>query len=83
MERCRAAWANFRVYVHSATCTAVGHALSVVRSLYPVVDLEIINDGFAKGTEDKVANQLVVEAIESAFKLIKDLDIFGDKKQQN
>jgi len=83
VERCRAAWSNFRVCVHSARCIAVGHALSVVQSLYPVVDLEIINDGFAKGTEDKVANQLVVEAIESAFKLIKDLDIFGDKKQQN
>jgi hypothetical protein len=30
VERCRAAWVNFRVYVHSAACTIIGHALSVV-----------------------------------------------------
>jgi len=30
VERCRVALANFRVYIHSSACTAVGHALSVV-----------------------------------------------------
>jgi hypothetical protein len=74
---------KFRVYVHSAACTAVGHALSVIRSLYPVVDLEIIDSGFAEGMEDKVADQLVEEATKSAIKLIEDLDIFGNKEQQN
>ena len=57
---------NFRVYVHSMACTAIGHALS-----------------FIEGTNDKVADPLMEEAIESAFKLIEDLDIFGDKEQQN
>ena len=33
--------------------------------------------------EDEVADQLVVEATGSAFKLVEDLDIFGDKEQQN
>ena len=50
VERCRVAWVNFRVYVHSAACTAVGHALLIVKSLYPVVDLDIIDGGFANGT---------------------------------
>ena len=83
MERCRTAWSNFRVCVHSAACIAVGHALSVVRSLYPAVDLKIIDSGFAEGTEDKVADQLAEKATESAFKLVEDLDIFGDTEQQN
>jgi len=82
-ERCRAAWANFRVHVHKAGCTVVGHALSVVRSLYPAVDLKIFDGGFTEGMEDMVADQLAEEATESAFKLIEDLEIFGDKKQQN
>ena len=34
-------------------------------------------------TRDRVADQLVEEATEEAFKLIEDLDIFGDKEQQN
>ena len=56
VERCKAAWANFRMYVHGVVCTAIGHALSVVRSLYPVVDLEIIDGQFTEGMEDKVAD---------------------------
>ena len=61
---------NFRLYVHDAACTAVGHALLVVQSLYSAVDRVIIDGGFAEGTEDKVSDQLVEEAIESAFKLV-------------
>jgi hypothetical protein len=45
--------------------------------------LEIIDSGFAEGTEDKVVDQLVEEATKSAIKLIEDLDIFGDREQQN
>ena len=56
VERCRVAWAKFRVYVHSVAYTAIGHALLVVWSLYPVVDLEIIDGRFTEGMEDKVAD---------------------------
>lgn len=71
---------NFRVNVHSAVCTTVGHALSVVWSLYPAVDLRIIDGGFAKGMEDTAADQLMEEATKLALKLVEDLDIFGDKE---
>jgi hypothetical protein len=47
------------------------------------VDLGIIDGGFIEGMENKVVDQLTEEATESAFELIKDLDIFGDKEQQN
>jgi len=69
--------------VHNTTCAAAGHALAVVRSLYPAVSLEVVDGGFMEGTEDAEAEWLAEEAIESAFKLIEDLDIFYDKEQQN
>lgn len=50
VERCRAAMANFRAYVHGSACTATGHALAVVRSMYLAVSLEAIDTEFAEGT---------------------------------
>jgi 5'-3' exonuclease len=47
VERCKAALANFRTYMHSTAYATVGHALAVVRSLYPTVSLEVIDGGFA------------------------------------
>ena len=79
VERCRASWAKFKVYVQSTACTAIGHALSFVRSLYPAVDLKIIDAGFPEDIKDEEADQLAEEAEESAIKLIDDLDTFGDK----
>lgn len=83
VERCKAALTNFRAYVHSAACTAAGHALAVVRSLYRAVRLEIIVTGFTNRTSDNDAEKLVEEATESAFKLAEDLDLFGDKEPNN
>ena len=57
--------------------------LAVVRSLYPAVSLEVVDGGFAEGTEDAEAERLVEEATESAFRLVKDLYIFYDNEQQN
>lgn len=47
------------------------------------MSLEIVDGGFAEGTEDDEVEQLTEEAMESSFRLIEDLDIFGDKEQQN
>jgi hypothetical protein len=81
VDRCRASWAKFKVYVQSTVCIAIGHALSVVRSLYLTVDLKIIDGGFPEDITDGEADQLTEEAEESAVKVIDDLDIFGDKRQ--
>ena len=75
--------ANFGTYVHSTACTAARHALAVVQSLYLAMSLEIIDGRFAEGTEDDKVEQLTEEAMESSFRLVEDLDIFGDKEQQN
>ena len=40
MERCKSVLKNFKHYARGITCSATGHALAVVRSLYPSVKLE-------------------------------------------
>lgn len=52
MERCGEAWTRFKEYTRSVAFSAAGHALAVVRSLYPSVKLEAIDGGFARGTTD-------------------------------
>ena len=81
--RCREALTKFKAYVRGAACTAVGHALAVVRSLYPSVELAAIDTGFVKGTEDDDAVRLADEATGSALKLVDDLDLFGEDKNNN
>ena len=39
IERCKAAWENFKSFNHDAIVTAVTHALEVVRSHYLAFDL--------------------------------------------
>ena len=75
--------ANFKTYVHNTVRATAGHALAVVRSLYPAVSLEVVDGGFTEGTEDAEAEWLMEEATESAFRLVEDLYIFYDKEQQN
>ena len=83
--RCREALTKFKAYVRGAACTAVGHALAVVRSLCTrtSVELAAIDTGLAKGTEDDDAVRLADEATGSALKLVDDLDLFGEDKNNN
>jgi len=50
IDKCKAMWENFKSFNHDATVTAVTHALAVVRSHYPAVDIQTIGAGFARGT---------------------------------
>ena len=47
IERCKAAWENFKSFNHDAIVTVVTHALAVVRCHYPAIDLQAIGAGFA------------------------------------
>ena len=49
IDRCKAAWENFKSFNDDATVSAVTHALAVVRSHYPTIDLRAIGAGFARG----------------------------------
>ena len=48
--RCKAVWENFKSFNRDATVTAVTHALAVVRSHYPAIDIQAIGARFARGT---------------------------------
>ena len=39
IERCKAVWENFKSFNHDTIVTAITHALAVVRSHYPAIDL--------------------------------------------
>ena len=39
IERCKAVWENFKSFNRNAVVTAITHALAVVWSHYPAVDL--------------------------------------------
>ena len=39
IERCKAAWENFKIFNHDAVVTTITHSLVVVRSHYPAIDL--------------------------------------------
>lgn len=47
MERCKGALTCFKKFTRGAASSAIGHALAVVRSLYPSVELDVIDGGFA------------------------------------
>ena len=51
IDRCKAAWENFKCFNHDATITTITHALAVVRSHYLAIDLQAIGARFARGTE--------------------------------
>ena len=50
IDRCKAAWENFKSFNSYATITTVTHALAVVCSYYPAIDLQAIGAGFTRGT---------------------------------
>ena len=78
INRCKAAWENFKSFNRYATITAVIHALVVVQSHYPVIDLQAIGAGFTRGTGMVENQQLEDEVEDIAKKLAGDVDLFGE-----
>ena len=66
IERCKAAWENFKSFNRDAIATATTHVLAVVRSHYPSVDLEAIGAGFAEGLSEAETQQLEDEVEDAA-----------------
>ena len=77
IDRCKAAWENFKSFNSDATISVAMHALAVVRSHYPAIDLQAIGAEFARGTETTEHQQLEDEVDDAAKKLDGDVDLFG------
>ena len=78
IERCKAVWENFKSFNHDAIVTAITHALAMVQSHYPTIDLQVIGAGFARGTGAMEHQQLEDEVEDTAKKLPGDVDLFGE-----
>lgn len=78
IQRCKAAWENFKTFNRDAIMTVATHVLAVVRSHYPTIDLQSIGGGFAKGLSDAGTQQLEDEVEDAAKMLASNIDLFGE-----
>ena len=76
IQRCKAAWENFKSFNHDTIVPVATHALVVVWSHYPAIDLQAIGGGFAEGLSDAETQQLEDEVEDAVKKLAGDIDLF-------
>jgi len=78
VQRCKAAWENFKNFNRDAVLTAATHALAVVRSHYPSVDIQSLGGGFADWLSDAQTQQLEDDVEDVAKVLVDNIDLFGE-----
>ena len=71
-------WENFKGFNHDAVVSVVMHALVMVWSHYPVINLQAIGAGFARGTGAMKQEQLKDEVEDAAKKLAGNVDLFSE-----
>ena len=78
IDRCKAVWENFKSFNHDIAVSIVTHALVVVQSHYPAINLQAIGAEFVRGTGATKQEQLKDEVEDTAKKLAGDVDLFGE-----
>ena len=78
IDRCKAAWENFKSFNRDATIFTMTHALAVVWSHYPTIDLRAIGARFARGTSAMKQQELEDEVEDTAKRLARDINLFGE-----
>jgi len=78
IDRCKAAWENFKVFNLDADVSVVTHAPEVVRSHYPTINLRAIGARFARGTSAMKEEELKNEVEDAAKRLAGDIDLFSE-----
>ena len=78
IDRCKVAWENFKGFNRDAIVSIMMHALAVVQSHYPTINLRAIGARFARGTSATKEEQLKNEVEDAAKKLAGDVDLFGE-----
>jgi len=78
IERCKAAWENFKSFNRDAIVSTVTHALAVVWSHYLAIDLQAIGAGFTREMGKARHQQLEDEVKDAAKKLASDIKLFGE-----
>ena len=78
IQRCKAAWENFKTFNCDAITIVATHVLIVVWSHYPTIDLQSIGGGFAEGLDNAGTQQLEDEVEDVAKMLAGNIDLFGE-----
>ena len=78
IQRCKAAWENFKNFNRDAIMTVATHVLAVVWSHYPTLDFQSIGGGFTEGLSDAETQKLEDEVEDAAKNLAGDIDLFGE-----
>ena len=78
IDRWKAVLENFKSFNRDTTVSTVTHALAVVWSHYPTIDLQAIGTEFAKGTSVTKQQQLEDEVEDEAKMLADDVDLFDE-----
>ena len=78
IQRCKAAWENFKSFNRDAIVSIATHSLAVVQSHYPAIDIQAIGGGFTEGLSDAETQRLEDEVEDVAKKLADDIDLFGE-----
>ena len=78
IDRCKAAWENFKGFNRDTTVSIVMHTLAVVWSHYPAINLQVIGARFARGTGAMKQEQLKDEVEDMAKRLARDVDLFSE-----
>ena len=71
-------WENFKSFNHDTTIYVMMHTLVMVRSHYPMINLQAIGARFARGTGGTRQEQLKDEVEDAAKKLAGEVDLFGE-----
>ena len=71
-------WENFKGFIRDAAVSIVTHALAVVRSHYPAINLRAIGAEFARGMGATKEEQLKDEVEDMAKRLAGDVNLFGE-----
>jgi hypothetical protein len=70
-------------YIHGAGEYVAAHVIGVVRPHYPRVDLKRLETGVSNNTDQRKANQLRITSMETALKMIADVDLCGESGQSS
>ena len=74
IQRCKAAWENFKSFNCNAIVSVATHVLVVVQSHYPTINFQSIGGGFVEGLSDAETQQLEDKVKDAAKKLAADID---------
>ena len=83
IDRSKAAWENFKSFNCDATISVVTHALAVIQSHYPTIDLRAIGARFTRGTSATKQQELEDEVEDAAKRLAGDVDLFGEEDRES